>query len=505
MLDPDRLTRLRTWLIRASAFFFKELHEVRRQPRLFVSLVGGPFLVLVLFGTTYLSSQPKLRMIMVLPPGIFSDKLEQEMRHLTSLNFEVLDIVPDRDAALARLESGEVEVVQILPPDLREQVGRGEQSRLTFLTKMIDPLREGWVQYLAYAETSEINRLLLQQQTAEAQAEAAGFKVRLTDARGTIAQLETELNPARLRALQQQLWPVKRLVTGLREVLPKVYQVNAALQERMTQLATALGRVENGLDYIDQAISSGSLHENLAAIRTTLEEMVNAEGYLDVFINTPPAQIVSPVQRVYLNLRGQAYSSVIFYAPGVLALLIQHLAVTLGALALIRERLMGTYEVFRASPLSVAQLVLGKYLSYLLFVSLTAVTLLGLLLLLGVPLLGSLLELLALMALLAISSLGYGFLISAISQSDSQAIQLSMLTLLLAMFFSGLFINLDNFAPAAQVVSAFIPMSHGVTGFTDIMLKGQPVSLDTWGALLGLALSTFALVILLLRRQLRRA
>ena len=188
--------------------------------------------------------------------------------------------------------------------------------------------------------------------------------------------------------LALQLQPLKRLVIALHEGLPKIYQINVALQGRMAQLTAALAKLETDLGSIEQALLSGTLRSNLAAIRSTLDELVRVEGLLDIFIDIPPEHIVSPVQQTYLNLRGQAFRSVIFYAPGVLALLVQHLAVTLGALALVRERLMGTYEIFRVSPLSVTQMVLGKYLSYLLFVSLTALILQGLLLFIGVPLSG---------------------------------------------------------------------------------------------------------------------
>ncbi len=40
-------------IIRLLAFFGKELNEIRRQPRLLLSLLVGPFLILLLFGLGY--------------------------------------------------------------------------------------------------------------------------------------------------------------------------------------------------------------------------------------------------------------------------------------------------------------------------------------------------------------------------------------------------------------------------------------------------------------------
>jgi ABC-2 type transport system permease protein len=124
--------------------------------------------------------------------------------------------------------------------------------------------------------------------------------------------------------------------------------------------------------------------------------------------------------------------------------------------------------------------------------------------LLGIPLLGSIVLFVALLLLLTLASLGIGFLISAVSGSDSQAIQLAMITLLLAIFFSGLFISLDSFARPALAVSYLIPMTHGVAGFQRLMLRGLAPLPLTWIGLGAIAAATFALVVLLTRRQFQR-
>src|SRR5690606_33855956 len=99
-------------------------------------------------------------------------------------------------------------------------------------------------------------------------------------------------------------------------------------------------------------------------------EIVRLEDLIDLFVQTAPEVIVSPVQQTYVNLRGRAYAAVVYYAPAVLALLIQHTAVTLGSLALVRERLIGALEIFRVAPVSIGQLLAGKVLGYTLFIAL---------------------------------------------------------------------------------------------------------------------------------------
>src|SRR5262249_22300405 len=131
----------------------------------------------------------------------------------------------------------------------------------------------------------------------------------------------------------------------------------------------------------------------------------------------------------YYNIQGHALDFMTFYAPGVLALIVQHIAVTLAALSLVRERLLGAMELFRVAPVSLRQVLIGKYLGYTLFIAIITAALMCLLVFtpLAVPFLGSVLLFVGLAALFALASLGIGFVISAWSSSDSQAVQLSML------------------------------------------------------------------------------
>jgi ABC-2 type transport system permease protein len=217
-------------------------------------------------------------------------------------------------------------------------------------------------------------------------------------------------------------------------------------------------------------------------------------------------------QQRYQNIRTEAsgeasgaYPAVVYYAPGVLALLVQHTAVSLGALALVRERMMGAFELFRVSPANMVQLLIGKYLGYTVFIALASVALAAAMRLLGVPLLGNWFLFALLLLLLTIASLGVGFLISTVAGSDSQAIQFAMISLLLSIFFSGFFISRDSFAAWVAPIIALIPMSHGVEGFQDVMLRGIPPNPEVWIELGIIAAATFGLVTFLTQRQFRRA
>ena len=134
-----------------------------------------------------------------------------------------------------------------------------------------------------------------------------------------------------------------------------------------------------------------------------------------------------------------------FFAPAMLALIVQHAAVSLGALAIVRERLSGTFELYQIAPTSNLQLLLGKYLAYFVFVLAVSALLLGVLLspLLRVPLFGDPWRVALTLVLMTLASIGLGLALSLIAVSERQAVQFSMLALLAIVFFGGFALPLD--------------------------------------------------------------
>ena len=375
---------------------------MRRQPRLILSLVLGPFLILLLFGIGYAGERPKLKTALVMPQSGIEGMNIEELKRAIAANFDLVSVGSDEQAAMQQLQAGQVDVVEIIPGDVSERVMRGEQAPVELRYNEINPLNEQWIQYLGYAQVTELNRTI---------------------------QLQV------------------------------VQQLQAELQKR---------GVEN---------------------------------------NIPPEVLVSPVQQTYYNLRGKSLDFMSFYAPSVLALILQHIAVTLGALSLVRERLLGALELFRVAPVSMLQVLLGKYLGYLLFIAMITAALVGLMIwpmALGVPFLGDALLFAGIVALFTVASLGIGFLISVYSKTDSQAVQLSMLVLLLSIFFSGFFLPLENFRSPINYIGYALPLTHGITSFQAIMLRGTAPSELTWALLGAIAVVTFVIVASISQWQFRR-
>ena len=220
--------------------------------------------------------------------------------------------------------------------------------------------------------------------------------------------------------------------------------------------------------------------------------------------DVPPDVIASPTKAVVQNLASVQPSIIGFYGPAALALVLQHMAVTLVALSIVRERASGALDRFRSSPMRATEVVAGKVLAFGLLGGLIAAISTWLLVsLLGVPMLGTTAAVALVVGMLLLASLGLGLLISVVSDSERQAVQLSLLTLLASMFFSGFVLRISEFQPALQVAAYALPVTHGISLLQELMLTGSVTQSWQLVALTGIAGVLLVSSWVLLRRELR--
>jgi ABC-2 type transport system permease protein len=219
-----------------------------------------------------------------------------------------------------------------------------------------------------------------------------------------------------------------------------------------------------------------------------------------------PAEVIAAPTRVDAENMSQTTPGVVpFFAPAVLALILQHMAVTLTSLSLVRDRLSGAMELFRVSPASPIEIVIGKYLGFGLLTALMGAIVAGLVVgLLHVPLKSDPLFFATVVGLLILASLGLGMLISVLADSERQAVQLSLLVLLASVFFSGLVLPVAEFHQAVQAAAHLLPVTAGIRLLQDSMLRGGTYAGYLLGVLLTIAVAFFAATTVLLRRSMNR-
>jgi len=286
--------------------------------------------------------------------------------------------------------------------------------------------------------------------------------------------------------------------------------ITAFREGRHAQIEVAFDEIDPSLDAYARVIAYNLSQEvNKEILRRAVEE---GEAYAvarldaeDSLTEIPPEVIAEPTQATANNVAPTQPSIVQFFAPAVLALVLQHMAVTLSALSLVRERLSGTMEIFRVSPINSVELLLGKYLGFGIISAVMAVSVVLLMVYgLATPLLGSPLVLAGVIALVVFASLGLGLLISVVSDSERQAVQLSLLVLLASVFFSGIVLPVEDFRFEVRALAYGLPVTHGITLLQQVMLRGTITTEWQVAVLTGSGIVLLLLTACLLRRQLTR-
>lgn len=185
--------------------------------------------------------------------------------------------------------------------------------------------------------------------------------------------------------------------------------------------------------------------------------------------------------------------SVNFMVPGLIGLILQFQTLILTAFAIVRERERGTLEQIVVTPIKPWELMAGKLLPYVATAFLAVAVALAVgRFWFGVQVQGSMLLLVALSTLFLLSSLGVGLLISTVSQTQTQAMQLALFVMLPSVLLSGFMFPREGMPWIIQQIGLAIPLTYFLQILRGVILKGVEVDV-LWGDVLPLAL--FGLVV----------
>jgi len=200
----------------------------------------------------------------------------------------------------------------------------------------------------------------------------------------------------------------------------------------------------------------------------------------------PPFSVV--VHRRYNPENITAFNVV----PGLLGIILSMTLVMMTALGMARERERGTMEALLATPVRPLEVMVGKLTPYVFVGVIQAGVILVLArLLFAVPMSGGWLALSLGLLLFIIGSLALGFLISTVSRTQLQAMQLSFFYMMPSILLSGFMFPFRGMPEWAQVIGTIIPVTHILRVARGSLLKGSGV-MDSWPSLAALALFLLA-------------
>ena len=198
---------------------------------------------------------------------------------------------------------------------------------------------------------------------------------------------------------------------------------------------------------------------------------------------------IDPRIRVWFNPQLESRH---FMIPGVLALVLLIVTANLAAMAIVREKELGTLEQLNVTPLRRWELIVGKLLPYGLIALVDVLLVVAVAVLwFEVPLRGSFALLFAMSLLYVLSTLALGLFISTISDTQQQAMMTATFFFLTPMIYlSGFIFPIENMPAVIQPITYLIPLRYFLVIVRGIFLKGigldllwpQAAALGAWGA-----------------------
>jgi ABC-2 type transport system permease protein len=211
----------------------------------------------------------------------------------------------------------------------------------------------------------------------------------------------------------------------------------------------------------------------------------------------PPFEVV--VHRRYNPEAITAYNIV----PGLLGVILSLTLVMMTALGVTREYERGTMESLLATPVKPLEVMVGKLAPYVVVGLIQTVVILVLAkLLFAVPMQGGWFALTLGVLLFIVGSLALGFLISTVTRTQLQAMQLSFFYMLPSILLSGFMFPFRGMPGWAQWLGTLIPVTHFLRVVRGALLKGLGTA-DLWPSLGALGLFVLAVAALAMARYRR--
>jgi ABC-2 type transport system permease protein len=162
-----------------------------------------------------------------------------------------------------------------------------------------------------------------------------------------------------------------------------------------------------------------------------------------------------------------------YFVPGVVVNIIGLVTVMLTAMAIVREKELGTMEQLMVSPLRPVEIMLGKTLPFALIgIGEVALVTSAALMVFGIPFRGKPWFLLICAVLFLLTTLGAGLLISTLSGTQQQAMMGSFFFFLPTFMLSGFAFPIRNMPEVVQWLTLVNPVRYFIEIVRGIFLKG---------------------------------
>ncbi|HLZ01050.1 MAG TPA: ribosome-associated ATPase/putative transporter RbbA [Bradyrhizobium sp.] len=207
------------------------------------------------------------------------------------------------------------------------------------------------------------------------------------------------------------------------------------------------------------------------------------EGMHQLYLSDPAVKTTQPAAPLPANVEirfkyNQDFDSVFAMVPSTLAMMLALFPAILMALAVVREKELGSITNLYVTPVTRLEFLVGKQLPYVAVAMINFLMMFAMaIFVFDVPLKGSFLALLAGTVIYVFTTTGYGMVISTFCKSQIAALfGTAILTIVPAQQFSGMMTPVSSLSGTAQIIGLCFPMSYY-----------RPISVGTFTKGLGFA------------------
>lgn len=188
------------------------------------------------------------------------------------------------------------------------------------------------------------------------------------------------------------------------------------------------------------------------------------------FATQQPPKVINVESSFWFN---PALNYKTFMVPGILVLLVTMIGAFLSSMNIVREKEIGTIEQINVTPIKKHQFIVGKLLPFwILGLVVLSIGFVVARLVFNIPFVGSIWLIYGFAAVYLLLVLGFGLLISTITETQQQAMFLAWFFLVIFILMGGLFTPVENMPRWAQTITLFNPIRYFIEFVRLVMLKG---------------------------------
>jgi len=163
-----------------------------------------------------------------------------------------------------------------------------------------------------------------------------------------------------------------------------------------------------------------------------------------------------------------------FITPGQIGVILSATLTALSGSTIVAERERGSFEQLLVSPISGAELLMGKILFYVCFIGLfnIAALLFVVVVWLDVQIVGNIFLVFLLLFIYAVASVGLGVLISVTSKTQVQAAQEAIYSVTLQIWISGIVYPIRAMPLFLRPLAYMLPLTYLGDGLRALMIRG---------------------------------